>query len=259
MAHRSLRVMAAYDALGMATTDWLIDAAHKALDDGVYSPNLGHLATFRDPTWGDCHPLFVSALEELEVPVPKPAAAVLALLDLHVIETAEGVTSPARMLNDLYAIERAVRYQWPVKVPPDALEPLAPFINLYYGIDEIVGYQSYQREQGIPVADESGLETHYGEAEALALDWCRRKWGPLLDVWWRTTAVVGLALGIAADKAFDRLPVLADALEDAGCSDGLWLGHLREGSPHASRCVLVDLLLGESRVPDQEHEAPAAD
>jgi hypothetical protein len=67
-----------------------------------------------------------------------------------------------------------------------------------------------------------------------------------LDPGWRTEAVVGLATGIYADRAFDRLPVIADALEDAGCADAGVLGHCRGPGPHARGCWVVDLLLGKT-------------
>jgi len=67
-----------------------------------------------------------------------------------------------------------------------------------------------------------------------------------LDPAWRTEAVVGLATGIYADRAFDRLPVLADALEDAGCANADVLGHCRGPGPHARGCWVVDLLLGKT-------------
>jgi hypothetical protein len=41
-----------------------------------------------------------------------------------------------------------------------------------------------------------------------------------------------------------RLAVLADALEDAGCSDGDLLGHLRSPGPHVRGCWALDLVLG---------------
>jgi hypothetical protein len=43
-----------------------------------------------------------------------------------------------------------------------------------------------------------------------------------------------------------RLAVLADALEEAGCTDGQILGHLRSGGDHVRGCWVVDLMLGES-------------
>ena len=69
---------------------------------------------------------------------------------------------------------------------------------------------------------------------------------PALDPAWRTEAVVGLARGVYEDRAFDRLPVLADALEDAGCDDGDVLAHCRGPGPHARGCWVVDLILGKN-------------
>ena len=54
-----------------------------------------------------------------------------------------------------------------------------------------------------------------------------------------------LAQAIYAERAFDRLPVVADALEDAGCTEADLLGHLRGPGPHVRGCWAVDLLLGK--------------
>ncbi len=64
----------------------------------------------------------------------------------------------------------------------------------------------------------------------------------VLDPSWRTEAVVALAEGIYAGRAFERMPVLADALEDAGCSHEDVLSHCRGDSPHVKGCWVVDLL-----------------
>ena len=60
-----------------------------------------------------------------------------------------------------------------------------------------------------------------------------------------TPTVVALARGIAAKKTRHGLPILADALQDAGCADEDVLGPLRGGLPEHSRWV-VDLVLGKS-------------
>lgn len=62
---------------------------------------------------------------------------------------------------------------------------------------------------------------------------------------WRTTDVMALARGIAAAGAYDRLPILADALQEAGCDDAEVLGHLRQ-EVHGCRagCWVLDRLLG---------------
>jgi hypothetical protein len=62
---------------------------------------------------------------------------------------------------------------------------------------------------------------------------------------WLTSTVVAIAEGIYADRAFDRLPILADALEDAGCDHADILAHCRGTGPHARGCWVVDLLLGK--------------
>jgi hypothetical protein len=61
---------------------------------------------------------------------------------------------------------------------------------------------------------------------------------------WRTSDVVGVARAIYEDRAFDRLPILADALMDAGCADEQILAHCRGGGPHVRGCWAVDLALG---------------
>jgi len=60
---------------------------------------------------------------------------------------------------------------------------------------------------------------------------------------WLTETVLALARGIAADLAFDRLPILADALEDAGCDNFPLLNHLRSDEPHRVDCWALRRLL----------------
>jgi hypothetical protein len=65
------------------------------------------------------------------------------------------------------------------------------------------------------------------------------------DPAWRTSTAVGIADAIYADRAFDRLPILADALQDAGCEDAAILDHCRGPGPHVRGCWVVDLVLGK--------------
>jgi len=66
------------------------------------------------------------------------------------------------------------------------------------------------------------------------------------DSAWRTADALGLARGIYDDRAFDRLPILADALEDSGCDSADILDHCRTPGSHARGCWVVDLILGLS-------------
>jgi hypothetical protein len=54
-----------------------------------------------------------------------------------------------------------------------------------------------------------------------------------------------LAREIDEQGAFDRLPILADALEDAGCGSPELLAHLRSPGPHVRGCWALDLVLGK--------------
>jgi hypothetical protein len=61
---------------------------------------------------------------------------------------------------------------------------------------------------------------------------------------WLTTTVVALAQGIYAERAFDRLPILADALQDAGCDNTDIITHCCDESLlHTRGCWVVDLVL----------------
>jgi hypothetical protein len=58
--------------------------------------------------------------------------------------------------------------------------------------------------------------------------------------------VLAIAQAISDERAFDRLSILADALEDAGCTDNAILEHCRGPGPHVRGCWVVDLLLGKN-------------
>jgi hypothetical protein len=64
---------------------------------------------------------------------------------------------------------------------------------------------------------------------------------------WNGGTVRHLAERIGAGRAFDRLPVLADALEEAGCTDAELLAHCRGPGPHQRGCHVLDLLMEDSR------------
>src|SRR5262249_19994652 len=61
---------------------------------------------------------------------------------------------------------------------------------------------------------------------------------------WGTADVAQLARAVYAGGHCERLPILADALMDAGCADEAILGHCRGAGPHARGCWVLDRLLG---------------
>jgi hypothetical protein len=63
---------------------------------------------------------------------------------------------------------------------------------------------------------------------------------------WNGGAARKLAASIQAERRFGDLPVLADALEEAGCTSEDILRHCRDGGEHALGCWVIDLLLGKA-------------
>lgn len=62
---------------------------------------------------------------------------------------------------------------------------------------------------------------------------------------WITPALLEMAQGIYDQRSFRLLPVLADALEEAGCPDGELVAHLRRPAEHVRGCWALDIILGK--------------
>jgi hypothetical protein len=70
---------------------------------------------------------------------------------------------------------------------------------------------------------------------------------PVIDPTWLTWdngTIANLARGIYDERDFERMPILGDALEEAGCTDEHLLGHCHAGGTHVRGCWVLDLLLG---------------
>jgi hypothetical protein len=75
----------------------------------------------------------------------------------------------------------------------------------------------------------------------------KKKWQEQWRSWlaWNDGTIVKLAQAIYDERAFDRLPVVADALEEASCTNADILAHCRGPGPHVRGCWAVDLILGK--------------
>jgi hypothetical protein len=65
------------------------------------------------------------------------------------------------------------------------------------------------------------------------------------DPGWRTSTVVALADSIYAERDFGLLPILSDALEEAGCNHPDVLSHCRHDGLHVRGCWVIDALIGK--------------
>src|SRR5262245_31551716 len=121
MSHPSLRLAAARFVLELATTAELIDAAHEALNDSVYSYSLGELATLREPTMADAQPLFVASLRELDIPMPTLDEALDTVMCGLIGAIAEGAVRLETGLQSLHAISFDISH--PTRPNPYSRDP----------------------------------------------------------------------------------------------------------------------------------------
>src|SRR5918994_3446369 len=108
----------------------------------------------------------------------------------------------------------------------------------------------------VPVHREEVYEAIYGQKAPIVL----RRAGACDPLWriyrhvgmegfdpsWRTSTAVGLARTMYESRDFAAMPILADALEEAGCDSPDVLAHCRADTPHVRGCWVVDLVLGKS-------------
>ena len=67
------------------------------------------------------------------------------------------------------------------------------------------------------------------------------------DAAWRTSTATALARQMYESRDFGAMPILADALQDAGCTSDDVLSHCRDPlATHVRGCWVVDLVLGKS-------------
>jgi hypothetical protein len=62
---------------------------------------------------------------------------------------------------------------------------------------------------------------------------------------WRTHTAATLARQMYESRDFSAMPILADALQDAGCENEGILSHCRGDGPHVRGCWVVDLVLAK--------------
>jgi len=127
-----------------------------------------------------------------------------------------------------------------LRAPSDAAYPVACVLA------------THERSQGqiaVSVADEVTLRNRH---LAVLADLFRDIFGnpfrsTAINRWMITKTVTNLAREIYEGRYFDRLPILADALEDAGCTDADILNHCRQPGEHVRGCWVIDLILSKDR------------
>jgi hypothetical protein len=153
------------------------------------------------------------------------------------------------------------------------------FADNLAGMDEVVcafdaAHQAGNESEGVPARSAALVSLALGEGNNLALEawedlidltpvearparraWgaqvARCIWGPLpfcqvtLDDSWITAEGLLLSRGMYESRDFAAMPLLADALEEAGCDSADVLAHCRGLGAHARGCWVVDLPLAK--------------
>src|SRR5262245_8515074 len=94
-----------------------------------------------------------------------------------------------------------------VSTAEGAATVVAEAADLPRGVEHLPAYQALQAQEAAAQCD-------------LLRDLLGNPFRPVVfDLRWRTADVLGVALGIYEERAFDQMPLLVDALMDAGCDD----------------------------------------
>jgi hypothetical protein len=98
-----------------------------------------------------------------------------------------------------------------------------------------------------PIVWNTLMGDHVRSHRALVWDVAGNPFAPVeFRAEWRTGTAVALAAQMYESGDFSAMPILADALQDAGCDNDDVLNHCRNPGTHARGCWVVDLILGKS-------------
>ena len=121
--------------------------------------------------------------------------------------------------------------------------PEAELLYLAWNPLDVVELSYRERGADHRPAREAEVKAH----EALLRDIFGNPFRPaMFDPAWRTSTVVTLATQVYESRDFGAMPILADALQDAGCTSDDILDHCRDAKQvHVRGCWVVDLVLGK--------------
>jgi hypothetical protein len=146
--------------------------------------------------------------------------------------TTTGLTAGRRGRNVAFAATLAAT--WTVQVPPQPTRVAQAVVEVRRHTEGRSAARATSREQRGLIRDVFGNPFRPSPPLRPAV------------LAWNDATVRRIAEGIYEDRAFGRLPILADALLDAGCEDEELPVHCRSEGPHVRGCWAVDLILGKS-------------
>ncbi len=244
MSLAPLRVAAAAYVLDAISNEELRQVADEALTRGVYTWSLGELGTTTDPSQFVVRPLFERTLKELGIPLPSLHEAFERLVTSQCRALIEGVAFPSLAARTIWEATDHFEQSSEWKCITDAeKEQLKTLVGCHYRFEEMDWIIAADLEPEYAASLRPQIEQDFRQN---ADKWVEeRNRGRIDRSWlaWNDGGVRKMAQTIHDDRRFSDLPLLADALDDAGCCDVEILEHCREQAAHVSNCWVVQLLL----------------
>lgn len=155
-SRQDLHLAAARYVMGELPSETLARIADALLDEGVYSPEIGELATTRNSVMADAGPLFEAALRDLNVKVSSREEAVWVLLRHHISRIAYEDVPPRDGLRSVLEVYRRAGLQAQSRT----------YVGDSHGIQHLIGaYWEYEDLQARPAG--ASLQDHPEELRAL--------------------------------------------------------------------------------------------
>ncbi|OWK46724.1 hypothetical protein FRUB_00423 [Fimbriiglobus ruber] len=124
--------------------------------------------------------------------------------------------------------------------------PLGPLLN-WTRVRDTLSEIARMTRQAVAKKSTAKWEAEAAEQAVLLRDIFSHFNRPMLVLpAWRTSTVLVLAQQMYDSRDFSAMPILADALQDAGCADEAILTHCRGTGPHVRGCWVVDACLSKS-------------
>ncbi|MFO0806291.1 MAG: hypothetical protein U0791_24570 [Gemmataceae bacterium] len=152
---------------------------------------------------------------------------------------------------DLAFLALAERIAWGERGERDRLRAFRTFSAEYQCLFNWSGYQAgLQTMNALGINQYRNRFLNESEVQAIvefALDIFGNPFRPIsFSPEWRTTTTVAIAQGMYESRDFGPMPLLADALQDAGCEVPEIIDHCRRPGPHVRGCRVVDGVLGKA-------------
>jgi hypothetical protein len=169
---------------------------------------------------------------------------------LDAIDAAERFADSAIVSTTLDRWATRIRKRWPEEFTSEAQSILyssviricIPDTRFIAGIlDDALQHLASHRKPAI-------RDKYRTQIELLLRDIFGNPFRPVsLDQEWRTSTAIAIAQQMYDARDFSAMPILADALQDAGCDNEDVLDHCRAADGvHVRGCWVVDLVLGKS-------------